>query len=526
MSLPDDAPRDDTDAASENHFTLVPTALIKNPDLSDRALRLWLLLDERQGNAAKMRVKSETLMDDLGWSRPTVTRARSELIKAGLLHTKHSGRSLIYWTVNIARNRRRVLKSGAADESNLTQQSPKCVKSDAADESNLTQLQSNTSLGIEKQASNSGDREESPRTTAAAAGSARPASAGSPPLEAAVVRPESADFANTFLKVCHVNLDRNNTVMTTLERARLNGWSPHGLAHAVRDQISNPNAGSGVVVKVMKELAQLLPQHKPDDLNIESRIKVTSKMLGECEAGVHRSTFANIPGVTNTSFDASGIESEMWCSHSERTLNCPQCISERSTYDRDTVKRAHTFLRRHTNADITAEVSHYGDHIEVDWSNGFGLYLERLDNEGNPSHLPTNRYNWHLLIGDAYEITSGLWHWHEPELKQLDQKLSEQLSSNLTVKWNDADIGYTDSLQVTLENRSVTEALSELLPAMPTVMSMLETYVPRQAEPALRYWAQILLDPTQTFAHAYAQRELDQLLETYPELLKASATHE
>lgn len=71
------------------HFAMVPHQIAKDPSISDKAMRLWLVLqcyaDWQEGTA---RPTVATLADHMACHRATVHRARDELVAKGLLEVE------------------------------------------------------------------------------------------------------------------------------------------------------------------------------------------------------------------------------------------------------------------------------------------------------------------------------------------------------------------------------------------------------------------------------------------------------
>lgn len=227
-------------------FSVLPSAIARDPSLTVTAKAVYWLLDDRQGNRPHVRVGLTVLAADLGISTASLKRALTDLAAAGLIEWKRTGRTSMYATANAARNRRVMAQNRPISD-------PRKVKSEPSDSSNLTYLQSNNSLGVKKQASNSGI--DSPLAGNDAAAATAPAS---PEGSRGAASPgDGVDaFIEHFLKVCHVSLSRNGRVTAALALAMRNGWQPEALAAALRDKPRSVNAGTGVIVLDLESLAQ------------------------------------------------------------------------------------------------------------------------------------------------------------------------------------------------------------------------------------------------------------------------------
>lgn len=69
----------------EGRFSIVPEALIRDTTLSDRAVRLWCVLDRYAGSNGSAFPSRGRLADDLACSRDSIDRALTELCDGGWL---------------------------------------------------------------------------------------------------------------------------------------------------------------------------------------------------------------------------------------------------------------------------------------------------------------------------------------------------------------------------------------------------------------------------------------------------------
>lgn len=84
-------------------YAIVPSVVLRDPDLTRDARLLFAILDGRQGAAGSVRVLLATLAADLDASERSVRRWLDELRDAGLVATTVTGRSLLVRVGNAAR---------------------------------------------------------------------------------------------------------------------------------------------------------------------------------------------------------------------------------------------------------------------------------------------------------------------------------------------------------------------------------------------------------------------------------------
>lgn len=122
-------------------YGVIPRSVLADPRLSDRAIRLYAVLDSRCRNISQ-RVKMETLMDDLGGvSADTIQRALKELTLLGLVATKRTGRATSYRVFNEVR-------AHAQAKKELAKLEPSYRTIAGSDTADLRVLQRSNSLGI------------------------------------------------------------------------------------------------------------------------------------------------------------------------------------------------------------------------------------------------------------------------------------------------------------------------------------------------------------------------------------------
>ncbi|MEV7885896.1 helix-turn-helix domain-containing protein [Streptomyces sp. NPDC002817] len=80
------------------HFTVVPRALLKAPELSSDAKVLWQIINDYAGTNRKAFPSHKTLADDLGKSVPSIKRYIEELIRNGWMTAQNrTGTSNFYY---------------------------------------------------------------------------------------------------------------------------------------------------------------------------------------------------------------------------------------------------------------------------------------------------------------------------------------------------------------------------------------------------------------------------------------------
>lgn len=101
-----------------HRFATVPEHLIRDQTLSDRAFRLWCVLDRYAGAADSAFPRRATLAGDLCCSTASLDRAITELVDGGWLHKERRGRgesnvyTLLVAKVPSVTRRRSVIREG------------------------------------------------------------------------------------------------------------------------------------------------------------------------------------------------------------------------------------------------------------------------------------------------------------------------------------------------------------------------------------------------------------------------------
>jgi hypothetical protein len=105
MPLPDPkvAPTDPGGEQIPAGFSIVPHFVMRNPDLSQGARLLYVLIDGHLGNKSTQQVTQALLAREAGTSERTIQRWLVELRAAGLVTTYATGRSLILSRLNPSR---------------------------------------------------------------------------------------------------------------------------------------------------------------------------------------------------------------------------------------------------------------------------------------------------------------------------------------------------------------------------------------------------------------------------------------
>jgi DNA-binding MarR family transcriptional regulator len=154
MTLAPPLPPVDTDTAkSLSGYAVVPNALLRDPRVSDRAVRLYAVLDGRRAHRqAGIRVGQATLAADLGASESTVKRAAEELEEAGWLRRRRTGRTSLWHLTNPVRDRSQKAVQAVIEEATDQRgtggepagHGARSVTADLSDRSPVTSLQSIT----------------------------------------------------------------------------------------------------------------------------------------------------------------------------------------------------------------------------------------------------------------------------------------------------------------------------------------------------------------------------------------------
>ena len=212
--------------ANREPFGMAPRSILRDASLSPMARLVYMILDERIGAQDSQRVSQELLAQDVGTTTRTIRRAITELEAAGLVHTRRTGRTLMFFVRNPARSSAPV----APQESLIGHQCP-----DRLDIS----VQSTEKEVLEKQASKHSSAYDTEQAVA------------SEPL----LDPFEVE---AFLESLPVNLrpDHTSRLSKSLSEALSRGWTAVSIAEAICKRITNPDARAGLTMKILGELAQ------------------------------------------------------------------------------------------------------------------------------------------------------------------------------------------------------------------------------------------------------------------------------
>jgi hypothetical protein len=226
-------------------------SVTRDPTLSMAARLVWTILDGRQGNSARVRVRLATLADDLGAPLSTTRRALDELRARGLITRTRTG-AANWWSVdNPARVR-------AVDSQSAHQRTIRVLTGEHSTKQELLR---------DKQAS-----KHAAAKVPVAAPAPAPAAAADPPRQtdrparvapAAPTLPAAPPMADALavetyrdLLPRHLRPKATATVARHIGLALVNGWTVTDLAAATTEEIPNPNVRPALTVSVLGDLAQ------------------------------------------------------------------------------------------------------------------------------------------------------------------------------------------------------------------------------------------------------------------------------
>lgn len=217
------SPEASTDPALDSEsrprtFAMVPRDLARDSSLSLQARMLYVILDDRQGQRATVRVGLRALMEDTGASESTVRRLIAELVQAGRISRTTTGRTSIYTVHNTARPAAQSVHKRTA-------------RAFTGERSTEQETLRN------KQASRYRPSLEPPGAVDAAA---------------------STLDRQAFIEQMPAHLRPADTprLARDLGRALARGWTLTALAAAIRADVPNPNAGPGMAMTALASLAQ------------------------------------------------------------------------------------------------------------------------------------------------------------------------------------------------------------------------------------------------------------------------------
>ena len=362
---------DNAQATTPTNYAIVPIHILRDPHLSDAAVRLYCALDGRITEQDSQRLRQDTLAADLGWSRSKIQRNIRELTAAGLIEGARTSRSSRYKVKNTARRPVDNLESDASDLTPLTE----CgIRSDAADRSDLTPPQIINSLIIKDNNNAAGQ-----------------------PLASASVgaekKPKTADCLAAIKAATGITVDSNKTVIAKLGKIKALGITPTDLGAlvaaylAVAGELTNP-AGY-VAAHVLEQIAAGNRPPKPT---------AAPKHLSPSE-----------------------IANAQRCGHGEIVGRCAICRSSSADFETAVIDMvahvipAATFIER--NADVGEDFDElifdlHGGSLYVVF-NGYGateiinmcLSLDEYQAPGTTGATGLNDHEWKRLVRQSYSRT-------------------------------------------------------------------------------------------------------------------------
>lgn len=244
----------------------VPHSIARDSTLTPQARLLWVILESRQGQRSHTRVGRNVLATDLGVSLSTTKRALAELIAAGLVTSKQTGRTSIYVVHNTARDR------SQTDPQDAQKRHERAVR-------RFTSEPSTEQETLRKKKASKQVRESVTEGLELA-----PAAAASVAQEIALALPSPDPLTReAFLSALPSHLRPADTarVASLIATALARGWTATGLAQAVGKEVPNPNAGPGMAVTALAALSQ-----QPPSEHSERPKPVRFDPVNECEHGV------------------------------------------------------------------------------------------------------------------------------------------------------------------------------------------------------------------------------------------------
>jgi hypothetical protein len=245
-----------------------PRFLIRDASLSAlQRLLLIDLLDRRGRGKAYAVVKRATLAADLGVTLSTLDRAIAGLVESGRIEARRSGRAVHYYPAESS------ILLGLSRQKCYV----RVVKSDDSNKQESLEVES-------KQASSASERTGEPsEEQKKSAAAARPERAVKQAEAVTITSSEQGQVIGTRtptgelgdpLQTVGDSLDVLAVLMAfpkhqqpsdkphvtrAIRQALARGWAPAALHRAVADQITNPKAGPGLVVDLLKEVCQRAP---------------------------------------------------------------------------------------------------------------------------------------------------------------------------------------------------------------------------------------------------------------------------
>jgi DNA-binding transcriptional regulator YhcF (GntR family) len=232
------------DIPKRSGFGLASREVIRDTRVSPTARCLWVILDDRQGQRLENQISRKVLATDLGVSLSTTKRALAELVSAGLVSPRRSGRATLYTVHNPARNRSQVDSQDAQKDQERT------VRWLTSEPSTKQEVMRKKKASKQVPARGTEGLELEPFAAAARTQELADALPSFNPLE-----------MEAFLCAlpAHLRPDENAKVVRALTAALDRGWTATGIGQAVARKITNPQATPGLVVKLLEPLSQQPP---------------------------------------------------------------------------------------------------------------------------------------------------------------------------------------------------------------------------------------------------------------------------
>jgi hypothetical protein len=183
------------DAPISHGYAVVPRSVLTDPRLSDRAVRLYALLDARTTGRPAV-VKVETLAADIGATIRTTERALSELVRLGYIKRQRTRSVSVTAVDNPIRAAHKLKRSATAVGSDPTQ---------VADTSRINSLRSNNNSG------------------------AAPALAHGSPAPTSPVDPAAGGYLETYLRAVIEGADGEDITLNRKVRGHLEMIAAQGI---------------------------------------------------------------------------------------------------------------------------------------------------------------------------------------------------------------------------------------------------------------------------------------------------------
>lgn len=250
--------------SAPNGWGKVPHSLARDNRLTPLARLLWVILEGRQGSRSRVRVGQAVLAQDLGVTPRTAQRALAELVAAGLVTVKRTGKTSIYVVHNPARDTTQM----TAQDSQKRQE--RRIRYDTDDVSTEQETLRKKKASKQVRESVTEGLELAPAAASVA-------------QEIALALPSPDPLTReAFLSALPSHLRPADTarVASLIATALARGWTATGLAQAVGKEVPNPNAGPGMAVTALAALSQ-----QPPSEHSERPKPVRFDPVNECHHG-------------------------------------------------------------------------------------------------------------------------------------------------------------------------------------------------------------------------------------------------